>query len=136
MPRIPRIPAPSGTPAFEVLPATTPFEPRFVSEPRPVNFNNDLAWQIHTRYGCQTCGACLDVVVHLRQGTREYALDLSNILRDRIDNGSGMYPKCSAHPKRDELSHINRDEYLFDDWERDSDGNRHEAPGPTDFDFI
>ena len=144
-PRVPRNPAPSGIPTLEALPATAPRElqqspdvvrPRCVCEPHLVNFNNHQAWQIDTRHQCQTCGACWDFVVHLSTpSTREDALRLSNILRDCIDDGDGMCPKCSAHTKRDELSHSNRDEDDFD-WDMDSDGNFHEKPDPTDFDFF
>ena len=142
--RIPRIPAPSGIPTLEALPATAPRElqqppdvvrPRCVSEPHLVNFNNHQAWQIDARHQCQTCGACWDFAVHLfTPGTREDALHLSNILRDLIVGGDDMCPKCSAHPKRDELSHRNRDEYELD-LDMDSDGNFHEKPVLVDFGF-
>ena len=121
IPRIPRIPAPSGTPTLEALPATAPRElqqppdvvrPCFVSEPRLVDSITDQEWQIEARHQCPTCGACWEFVVRLSTpGTWEDALHLSNILyRDLIVGGSDMCPKCSAHPKRDELSHGNPDE--------------------------
>ena len=66
-------------------------------------------------------------------------MGLSNRLRDCIHDRDGIWdgicPKCSAHPKRDELSHRNRDEDDFD-WDRDSDGNFHEKPDPADFDHF
>ena len=61
--------------------------------------------------------------------TREDALRLRNKLRDCIDDGDDMCPKCSAHSKRDP-----DEDDLWNDFEIDSDGNIHEKPDPADLD--